>query len=137
MSETAGPNKKNIVRLDRYSLTFCGGEETLAELLKDAPKNWGRWGPDDELGCLNFLDAKEVLRGAAEIRNGKVFTLGTPITSPGGDPSFPGVGRDDPRRTNSQDYSLVRLARTWRLSSWRSSCRPGQCRGDCAEGHAP
>ena len=78
---------------------------TLAELLKDAPNNWGRWGPDDELGCLNFLDAQEVLRGAAEIQHGKVFTLGTPITHPDGDPAFPGVGREDPQRRNSQDHS--------------------------------
>ena len=31
----------------------------MRELLgEDAPTNWGRWGPDDELGCLNYLDAK-------------------------------------------------------------------------------
>ena len=79
--------------------------QTLGELLKDAPKNWGRWGPDDELGCLNFLGPAEVLRGAAEIRGGKVFTLGTPIASPGGDPAFPGLGREGPKRANSQDHS--------------------------------
>ncbi|MCY4086226.1 MAG: cyclase family protein [Actinomycetia bacterium] len=77
---------------------------TLGEFLQDAPKNWGRWGPDDELGCLNFLDAAEVVRGAAEIREGQVFTLGTPITHPTGDPAFPGLGRSGPKRTNSQDY---------------------------------
>ena len=25
------------------------------ELLKDSPKNWGKWGPDDEVGALNYL----------------------------------------------------------------------------------
>ena len=36
----------------------------MNELLgADAPNNWGKWGPDDELGALNYLDAKEVLRG--------------------------------------------------------------------------
>src|SRR3569832_605153 len=30
----------------------------------DTPKNWGKWGPDDEVGALNYLDAKVVLRGA-------------------------------------------------------------------------
>ncbi|NMH92345.1 cyclase family protein, partial [Pseudonocardia bannensis] len=29
----------------------------------DAPSNWGKWGPDDEVGCLNYLDASQVLRG--------------------------------------------------------------------------
>ena len=41
----------------------------------DTPKNWGKWGPDDEVGALNYLDAKEVLRGAQHIRTGDVFTL--------------------------------------------------------------
>ena len=36
-------------------------------LLKDAPTNWGKWGPDDELGALNYLDAEEVLRGVQHI----------------------------------------------------------------------
>ena len=36
---------------------------TLEELLSDMPRNWGRWGDDDEIGCLNFLTSKEVLRG--------------------------------------------------------------------------
>jgi hypothetical protein len=44
----------------------------MNELLgADAPKNWGKWGPDDELGALNYLDAKEVLRGAQHIRTGR------------------------------------------------------------------
>ncbi len=48
----------------------------MNELLgADTPKNWGKWGPDDELGSLNYLDAKEVLRGAQHIRTGDVFTL--------------------------------------------------------------
>jgi hypothetical protein len=49
------------------------------ELLKDAPKNWGRWGADDEIGALNFLTQEEVLRGAKAIRSGKVFMLGVPL----------------------------------------------------------
>ena len=31
----------------------------------DTPKNWGKWGPDDEVGALNYLDAEEVLRRRA------------------------------------------------------------------------
>jgi hypothetical protein len=29
----------------------------------DAPRGRGKWGPDNELGCLNFLEASDVLRG--------------------------------------------------------------------------
>lgn len=82
--------------------------QTLGELLRDAPTNWGRWGPDDELGGLNYLDAAQVLRGAAEIREGRVLTLGAPIAHPAGDPAFPGLGRDAPNRTTCVDYADFR-----------------------------
>ena len=65
----------------------------MRELLgDDAPKNWGKWGPDDQLGCLNYLDAGEVLRGVQHIRSGEVFTLQILMgreESPG-DPVWPG-----------------------------------------------
>lgn len=62
----------------------------LTELLKDAPSNWDKWGPDDEVGSLNYLTPTEALRGAAEIRDGKVFTLQRMIGDPKGDPVWPG-----------------------------------------------
>ena len=46
----------------------------MAQILgADAPTNWGKWGPDDELGALNYLDAAEVLRGGAadQVRRGR------------------------------------------------------------------
>ena len=49
---------------------------TLIELFgENPPKNWGRWGPDDEIGSLNYLDAHQVLRGMREVKDGTVFTL--------------------------------------------------------------
>lgn len=65
---------------------------TVAELLgADSPSNWGKWGPDDEVGCLNYLTPAEVLRGIAAVRTGEVFTLQVPIGSPhvAGDPVWP------------------------------------------------
>ena len=78
----------------------------MRELLgEDAPTNWGRWGPDDELGCLNYLDAKEVLRGAQHIRSGDVFTLQIQMgrTEDPGDPLWP--GREGIKRKNELDES--------------------------------
>lgn len=63
--------------------------ESIAQILTDAPSNWGRWGPDDELGMLNVLDAREVLRGASSVRSGELFTLGLPIGDPRGDLVWP------------------------------------------------
>ena len=63
---------------------------TLGELLKDAPRNWGKWGDEDEVGALNYLTSDEVLRGVAAARQGKVFTLQVPMGDPDGDPTWPG-----------------------------------------------
>src|SRR4051812_49938644 len=37
--------------------------------------NWGRWGADDVLGTLNFLDEAKRREGAACVRRGASFSL--------------------------------------------------------------
>lgn len=64
--------------------------ESLDAVMAGLPSNWGRWGPDDEVGALNFLGAAEVIAAAGEIQTGRVFTLGIPLASPQGDPIWPG-----------------------------------------------
>ncbi|MCG7299985.1 cyclase family protein [Brevibacterium ravenspurgense] len=70
-------------------------------LVDDGPKNWGKWGPDDEVGALNYLTPEKVAADAACIRSGKTFTLGLPIGDPDGDPIWP--GRSQPQRVNIRD----------------------------------
>jgi kynurenine formamidase len=84
-------------------MTTVDQQQTLENLLADAPKNWGRWGDDDEIGSLNFLTPDEVLRGIRHVKSGKVFTLGAPIGNPGGDPVWP--GRSGAMRLMTQDRS--------------------------------
>lgn len=76
----------------------------MRELLgEDAPSNWGKWGEDDEVGSLNYLDDQEVFRGVREVQSGKVFTLQIQMgrrESPG-DPVWP--GRDGIVRRNVMD----------------------------------
>jgi kynurenine formamidase len=43
----------------------------LAEQLR----NWGRWGPDDEIGTLNLITPQSILRGVAAVRHGVVVSL--------------------------------------------------------------
>jgi len=38
--------------------------------------NWGRWGPDDQLGTLNFITDKTRLAAAGLIRSGRVVPIG-------------------------------------------------------------
>jgi kynurenine formamidase len=41
--------------------------------------NWGVFGDDDEVGCVNFLTAEGIVEAARLVRKGKVFRLDTPI----------------------------------------------------------
>ncbi|MGH6894904.1 MAG: cyclase family protein [Dongiaceae bacterium] len=45
--------------------------------------NWGRWGPDDEIGTLNFIGADEIRRAAGLVRRGEVFSLALNFDSKG------------------------------------------------------
>jgi kynurenine formamidase len=45
---------------------------------------WGDWGPDDELGRANLLTREVVLRGVAEVKEGRAFCLSLPLDYPGG-----------------------------------------------------
>jgi kynurenine formamidase len=63
---------------------------SVSDLLRDSPSNWGKWGPDDEVGALNYLTAAVILESVSSVRQGKVFTLQMPMADPKGDPVFPG-----------------------------------------------
>lgn len=78
-------------------------DETIefVDLLRDAPKNWGRWGAEDEIGALNFLTSSEVLRGVRSVQHGRTFMLGVPVARPEGDPIHP--ARSQPIRTTTHD----------------------------------
>lgn len=64
-------------------------ETAMERLQREAPNNWGRWGEDDQIGALNYLDEAQALRGAAAIRHGRRFMLQIPMTH-GDGPVFPG-----------------------------------------------
>lgn len=55
---------------------------TISELLgATPPSNWGKWGPDDEVGSLNYLTREQILRGVTSVVTGEVFTLQVQIGS--------------------------------------------------------
>ncbi|MGX6447283.1 cyclase family protein [Patulibacter sp. S7RM1-6] len=62
----------------------------LTALLADSPTNWGKWGPDDEVGSLNYLTPDQVLAGVRLVRRGELFPLQRLIGDPKGDPVWPG-----------------------------------------------
>jgi kynurenine formamidase len=82
-------------------------EGDLEALLEDAPRNWGRWGEDDELGAFNFLGSEEALAGMEaatreDATGAETLTLQISMTGEvANDPIFP--TRTVARRDNTQD----------------------------------
>lgn len=65
-------------------------------------RNWGRWGPEDEIGTLNLVDDAARRRGAAAVVSGKAFALGLPLSEAEGIQVGFVEGRVNPRRTMVQ-----------------------------------
>ena len=62
-------------------------------------RNWGRWGPDDDIGTLNLIDEAARRRGAAAVVSGKAFPLGLPLSEAEGIQLGFIEGRVNPTRT--------------------------------------
>lgn len=56
--------------------------------------NWGRWGPNDEIGTLNFVTCAEVTQAAQLVRKGKRISLCLPFDQNG--PQSGSYGRFNP-----------------------------------------
>ena len=57
-------------------------------------RNWGRWGPEDEIGTLNFITPDVIKRAAALVRQGKVISCALPFDVNG--PQTGAFGRVNP-----------------------------------------
>ena len=74
--------------------------EITAELLDEYCEqysNWGKWGPDDELGTLNYITPDKITRASKLVRQGKVWSLALPYDSNG--PQYGLRGRVNPLHT--------------------------------------
>jgi kynurenine formamidase len=54
------------------------------EALFEAVRNWGRWGPDDQLGTLNYITPETVRRAAGLVRTGRRASMQVPINTVAG-----------------------------------------------------
>lgn len=50
----------------------------------EAVKNWNRWGPDDDLGTLNYITPETVRAAAALVRTGRRVSMAIPINKVAG-----------------------------------------------------
>ena len=77
-------------------------------------KNWGKWGPADEIGTLNYTSAEDIIAATKLVKKGKVISLALNFdhTGPQGAKSkYPAMGRTNPIhtmiRTGTDAYSGV------------------------------
>src|SRR3712207_6246231 len=74
-------------------------------------KNWGRWGPNDEIGTLNFTTPEDIVAAAQLVKKGKVISLALNYDErgpQGGKTKYPALGRFNPihimTRTGTDAY---------------------------------
>jgi kynurenine formamidase len=63
-----------------------GKKVSLAEFdaMYESVKNWGKWGPDDQLGTLNYITPEHVRRAAGLVRSGRQVSMEIPINKVAG-----------------------------------------------------
>ena len=64
-------------------------------------RNWDRWGGDDQLGTVNFIDASCVSRAASLVKQGRVISCALPFDENG--PQTGSFGRVNPMHFMLQD----------------------------------
>jgi kynurenine formamidase len=74
--------------------------------LAKAVNNWGRWGPDDQRGTLNFVTPDLVRRASALVADGRAFSLALPMSEDGPQLGFV-RGRTNPERRMIAVHELL------------------------------
>jgi len=64
-------------------------------------RNWGQWGPEDELGSMNYVTPGLVAAASKLVKKGRVFSLALPLDSAG--PMTGDLGRINPVHLMMQD----------------------------------
>ena len=57
-------------------------------------RNWGKWGPDDEIGTLNYITPEKIKQAAGLVKQGKVISMALPFDMRG--PQTGAFGRVNP-----------------------------------------
>lgn len=63
-------------------MTSDAGAQRLREAA-ERYSNWGKWGPDDELGTVNFITSDHVAQATRLVERGRVFSLAIPFGQDG------------------------------------------------------
>lgn len=85
--------------------------ETVRQLCERF-SNWGRWGPDDQMGTLNFVEPQDIRNAGSLIKKGRTFSLAIPFDDSG--PQQGGFGRFNPIHLMIRDGNDAAMGTTVR-----------------------
>ena len=54
-------------------VSSCGSSATLPDT------NWGKWGPEDQIGTLNYITPEVTVEAAGVVESGQVYSLAIPL----------------------------------------------------------
>jgi kynurenine formamidase len=61
------------------ALLASNGPPLRAQTNAAGETNWGKWGPNDQLGTLNYITPEVVRHAAGLVKKGKIFNLALPL----------------------------------------------------------
>jgi kynurenine formamidase len=64
-----------IVAILTLSIAAWAFEPIPIEEYKKWPNNWGKWGPDDEVGTLNYITPQKLVEAAKLVKQGKIIPV--------------------------------------------------------------
>jgi kynurenine formamidase len=76
--------------------------EMMRELARECC-NWGKWGPEDELGTVNYITPDKIREAASLVHQGKVISLAIPFDGDGPQ------GRTNLPFSHHQRFNLIHL----------------------------
>jgi len=85
--------------------------------------NWGRWGPDDERGTLNYITPGHVRAAAALVRSGRSVSLAIPINTV--------AGPDNPHPAARYMVQMHDVHSDLGEESFAMDYMACECHGDC------
>jgi kynurenine formamidase len=88
-----------------------------------AVSNWGRWGPDDEKGTLNYIQPEHVRRAAGLVRAGRSVSMAVPINKV--------AGPDNPRPASHYMVQGYDIHSDRGEPQFSTDYLGSECHGDC------
>ena len=79
-----------------------GEDEDIMRKAAEKYKNWGKWGPSDEVGTLNYTTAEDIVAATRLVKKGKVISLALNfdhLGPQGAKSKYPAMGRTNPIHT--------------------------------------